>query len=316
MYRINQPPHSKSKSLKATLNCNAAFGRSFATFHAIEFLLYIVSRSQYSDMKIYVSNSVCHHEPEYWMQFLFFQVKLMLWRPVASPEGYELVAFKDHTPTKVQLYTLDQTTDVAVKPGDLLGIYWKTSNPVPYDIPTSATVDSQCTGGLLRTKATPGTLTIGDKMAMSSMSTVSCRIYSQQITLLPGTSNSKYFADHDDVIKRKLFRVTGPLWGEFTGQRWIPHTKASDVELWCYFLICAGTNGWENHRQAGDLRCHRAHYDVIVINIDGLVQGCSNSSALAMEFLLSCTKPSISYNVFTCEQWSVFVNILGKIIEL
>ena len=32
-----------------------------------------------------------------------------------------------------------------------------------------------------------------------------------------------------------IFRVTGPLCGEFTGLRWIPRTKASDVELWCYF---------------------------------------------------------------------------------
>ena len=31
-----------------------------------------------------------------------------------------------------------------------------------------------------------------------------------------------------------IFRVTGPLWGEFTGQRWIPLTKASDAELWCF----------------------------------------------------------------------------------
>ena len=30
-----------------------------------------------------------------------------------------------------------------------------------------------------------------------------------------------------------IFRVTGPLCGEFTGQRWIPRTKASDAELWC-----------------------------------------------------------------------------------
>ena len=28
-----------------------------------------------------------------------------------------------------------------------------------------------------------------------------------------------------------IFRVTGHLCGEFTGPRWIPHTKASDVEL-------------------------------------------------------------------------------------
>ena len=30
-----------------------------------------------------------------------------------------------------------------------------------------------------------------------------------------------------------IFRVTGPLYGEFTGHRWIPLTKASDAEFWC-----------------------------------------------------------------------------------
>ena len=35
-----------------------------------------------------------------------------------------------------------------------------------------------------------------------------------------------------------IFRVTGPLCGEFTGHRWIPLTKASDAELW-YFLWSA-----------------------------------------------------------------------------
>ena len=39
---------------------------------------------------------------------------------------------------------------------------------------------------------------------------------------------------HDDDIKWKHFRVTGHLCGEFTGHRWIPHTKASDAELWCF----------------------------------------------------------------------------------
>ena len=29
-----------------------------------------------------------------------------------------------------------------------------------------------------------------------------------------------------------IFRVTGPLCGEFTGHRWIPRTNASDAELW------------------------------------------------------------------------------------
>ena len=31
-----------------------------------------------------------------------------------------------------------------------------------------------------------------------------------------------------------MLRVTGPLCGEFTGHRWIPLTKASDAELWCF----------------------------------------------------------------------------------
>ena len=31
-----------------------------------------------------------------------------------------------------------------------------------------------------------------------------------------------------------IFRVTGPLCGEFAGHRWIPLIKASDAELWCF----------------------------------------------------------------------------------
>ena len=30
------------------------------------------------------------------------------------------------------------------------------------------------------------------------------------------------------------FSVTGPLWGEFTGDREIPLIKASSAELWCF----------------------------------------------------------------------------------
>ena len=38
---------------------------------------------------------------------------------------------------------------------------------------------------------------------------------------------------HDDVIKWTHLRVTGSLWRESTGHRWIPLTKASNTELWC-----------------------------------------------------------------------------------
>ena len=31
-----------------------------------------------------------------------------------------------------------------------------------------------------------------------------------------------------------IFRVTGHLYREFTGHRWVPRTKASNAELWCF----------------------------------------------------------------------------------
>ena len=31
-----------------------------------------------------------------------------------------------------------------------------------------------------------------------------------------------------------IFRGAGPLCGEFTGHRWMPRTKTSDAELWCF----------------------------------------------------------------------------------
>ena len=62
-----------------------------------------------------------------------------------------------------------------------------------------------------------------------------------------------------------IFRVTGPVCGEFTRHRWIPGTKASDAELLMFSLICAWINRWVNKCEAGDLRRYRAHYDVIVM---------------------------------------------------
>ena len=48
--------------------------------------------------------------------------------------------------------------------------------------------------------------------------------------------------------------------GEFPSQR--PVTQSFDVSF-----ICAWTNDSVNNRDAGDLRRHRAHYNVIVMDI-------------------------------------------------
>ena len=47
-------------------------------------------------------------------------------------------------------------------------------------------------------------------------------------------TSRKHVTMHDDVMKLNIFRVAGPLWRKFTGYRWIPLTKASDAELWCF----------------------------------------------------------------------------------
>ena len=48
---------------------------------------------------------------------------------------------------------------------------------------------------------------------------------------------------------------------------WIPHTKAKGQ--WhgalMYSLICVWINAWVNNCEAGDLRCHRTHYEIIVM---------------------------------------------------
>ena len=67
-----------------------------------------------------------------------------------------------------------------------------------------------------------------------------------------------------------IFRVTGSLCGEITGHRWIPLTKASDAELWCFLWsapdrLSKQSRGWWFETQS-------CHYDVTVINLFHLVQ--------------------------------------------
>ena len=61
-----------------------------------------------------------------------------------------------------------------------------------------------------------------------------------------------------------IFRTTGHMCGEFTGDRWIPRTNKWRGAL-MFSLICAWINGWVNNREAGDLRRYGAHYVVTVM---------------------------------------------------
>ena len=73
---------------------------------------------------------------------------------------------------------------------------------------------------------------------------------------------------HDDVIKWKHFPGFWPFMWEI---HWSP-VNSSHKGQWrgalMFSLICTWINGWANNREVGDLRCYRAHYDVIVMIFD------------------------------------------------
>ena len=106
------------------------------------------------------------------------------------------------------------------------------------------------------------------------------------------------------------------------GYRWIPRTKASDAELWFFCLICVWMNGWVNNGEADDMRRHRTHYDVTVMEtclllrsiywqtIDkpalGLCMGYIDTSVhkwgmlLLNHALMSTVKTETVYAISTC----------------
>ena len=73
--------------------------------------------------------------------------------------------------------------------------------------------------------------------------------------------------NHDDVIKWKLF----PSYWPFV--RGIHRSLVNSLhnDQWrgalVFSLICTWINGWVNNGKAGDLRRHRAHYDVAVMHL-------------------------------------------------
>ena len=80
-----------------------------------------------------------------------------------------------------------------------------------------------------------------------------------------------------------IFHVTVHLCGEFTGDRWIPRSKGQWRRALMFSLICARINSWVNNREAGDLRRHRAHYDVIVMII-GCTVSCQSRNLQCREW--------------------------------
>ena len=77
---------------------------------------------------------------------------------------------------------------------------------------------------------------------------------------------SQWEIHHDDVIKWKHFLR---YWTVVRGIHRSP-VSSSHKGQWRgalkFSLVSARINGWVNNREAGDLRRHRAHYDIIVMH--------------------------------------------------
>ena len=121
---------------------------------------------------------------------------------------------------------------------------------------------------------------------------------------------------HDDVIKWKHFPR---YWPYVQGIHLSPVNflhKGQWREALMFSLICAWINGWVNNRGAGDLRRHRAYYDVIVMALFLLVAArladvvcCSGWQritpvmVLILIFLTYCAEKKLSpifLNVILC----------------
>ena len=74
---------------------------------------------------------------------------------------------------------------------------------------------------------------------------------------------------NNDVIKWKHF----PRYWPFVRGIHLSPVKSLHKGQWrgalMFSLICAWINGWVNNGEAGNLRRHRAHYDVNVISLNG-----------------------------------------------
>ena len=78
-----------------------------------------------------------------------------------------------------------------------------------------------------------------------------------------------------------------------------------------FSLICAWINHWVNNREAGDLRRHRAHYDVIVMFPWNAVGGtrvsvksgnCSTSELLVWTMLRRISNATAFSSAFSCKK--------------
>ena len=101
-----------------------------------------------------------------------------------------------------------------------------------------------------------------------------CSIMPTEITC----QTNELYNLYDDVMKWKHFPRYWPfVWGIHRSPVNSPH-KGQWREALMFSLICAWINNWVNNDKAGDLRRHRAHYDVTAMWVASLTAKLSSGS--------------------------------------
>ena len=128
------------------------------------------------------------------------------------------------------------------------------------------------------------------------------RLHVPMWMFVPGSvARGAHIFIHDDVIKWKHFLCYWPfVRGSHRLPLNSPHKGQWRGALMLSF-ICAWINDWVNNREASDLRCHRAYYDVIV-----MILGTVFAKQLAMYFVKLQYYSRVEYG---------FYNILVMIME-
>ena len=93
---------------------------------------------------------------------------------------------------------------------------------------------------------------------------------------------------HGDVIKWKHFSIYWPFVREFTGHRWIPISKTSDKELWCFLWSESERTVGQNIETPAIWDAHRAHYDVTL---------------MAEWMCINCTWANARYSISVTALW-------------
>ena len=103
--------------------------------------------------------------------------------------------------------------------------------------------------------------------------------------------------EHDDVIKWKHF----PRYWPFV--RGIHQSHRGNLWVWCFLWFADWINSWVNNREAGDLRRHHAHNDVILM--------CISKLLIAIRFLRSAVSADVNLKITTFLTFSFIFDMIG-----